>query len=208
MISKDTPHYHAGMSVRGLVLSAGGLVVEGFYHSTCGGMTAEVFDVFGGYSRGLAGVSDRSGIDSPTFCAGSPHFEWRYVIGKERLGSVLKKERLFSEIGNFQAIRVLKTDKTGRVTVIEVRGDRAVKTLSGYDFWQILGSHLGWGTVKSSRFKIFEKDGTITFSGLGLGHGVGMCQYGAMEMAKRGKSYEEILKHYFPAVELRRILAR
>jgi SpoIID/LytB domain protein len=208
MISRDTPHYSAVMSVRGELISKNGLIVESFYHSTCGGMTTNARDVFGIHSPGITGISDRKTVNSPPFCFSSPHFEWKYIIEKERLGNILKKERLFADIGTLQSLNILETDKSGRVIEIQVKGKQAVKTLSGYDFWQIMGYNLGWGTIKSSRFKVFEKNGKLTFSGLGLGHGLGKCQHGAMEMAKRGKSYKEILKHYFPDTELIRVFVR
>jgi stage II sporulation protein D len=50
-------------------------------------------------------------------------------------------------------------------------------------------------------------DGTIasfTFHGRGYGHGVGLCQVGAFGMARAGRSYEEILKHYYQGVEIRK----
>ena len=45
----------------------------------------------------------------------------------------------------------------------------------------------------------------LTVKGRGFGHGVGLCQYGAGGMASQGKSYREILGHYFPGAEIQRL---
>ena len=58
--------------------------------------------------------------------------------------------------------------------------------------------------LRSSNFKIEEKDGEYVFTVYGYGHGVGMSQYGANSYAKMGYSYEEILEHYYPGTILKK----
>jgi SpoIID/LytB domain protein len=53
------------------------------------------------------------------------------------------------------------------------------------------------GGLKSSMFVVEKKRGRIELIGGGHGHGVGMCQHGAMGMARDGKSYKDILSHYY-----------
>ena len=59
--------------------------------------------------------------------------------------------------------------------------------------------------LKSSNFTVYKDDIYININGIGYGHGVGMSQYGANELSKLGYKYDEILKHYYTNVELKKI---
>ena len=67
--------------------------------------------------------------------------------------------------------------------------------MSGTEIRNIFG-------LKSAKFEIVIEDENIKFNVLGYGHGVGMSQTGADSMAKEGKGYEEIIKHYYTGVEI------
>ena len=56
--------------------------------------------------------------------------------------------------------------------------------------------------LKSTNFEINREDGKVKFSVIGYGHGVGMSQTGADSLAKEGKNYEEIIKHFYTGVEI------
>ena len=56
--------------------------------------------------------------------------------------------------------------------------------------------------LKSANFELQKENGTITFKVKGYGHGVGMSQTGADALAKQGKNYEEIIKHFYSGVEI------
>ena len=60
-----------------------------------------------------------------------------------------------------------------------------------------------FGGLRSSLFVVKVEGGAATFRGAGYGHGVGMCQVGSIGMADAGKSYKEILQHYYPGTVLR-----
>ena len=62
----------------------------------------------------------------------------------------------------------------------------------------IVGRALGWNVLKSSRFEVTRAGSDFVFRGRGFGHGLGLCQVGAHEMARRGLPYRRILEHYFP----------
>jgi SpoIID/LytB domain protein len=62
-----------------------------------------------------------------------------------------------------------------------------------------------FGNLRSSLFVVEMKGGSASFRGAGFGHGVGMCQTGAVGMAETGKSYREILRHYYPGTTLRKL---
>jgi stage II sporulation protein D len=62
-----------------------------------------------------------------------------------------------------------------------------------------------FGNLRSSLFVVEVKDGGAVFQGAGFGHGVGMCQTGAIGMGEAGKSYREILRHYYPGTSIRKL---
>lgn len=201
-VSKNSPYYHAAMDTRGLVLVKDGRLIESLYHSTCGGRTSDPVDVFGRDIFGVIGVKDRLKGDKKYLCADSPHFHWKYNIKKKNLLNILRKEPEFNSIKSIKTISIIKKDKAGRVVSLKIAGNSRIYTISGYDFWQMMGSHIGWGKIKSTLFSIKHNGEIIEFSGRGLGHGLGMCQWGAMKMAERGYSFRKILSHYFPGAEV------
>ena len=84
---------------------------------------------------------------------------------------------------------------------MEIAGSNGVKTVDAARLRSILGP----AVIKSTLFEIDNHtDGVITFTGKGLGHGVGMCQVGAIALARPPHSYgfNRILAHYFPGTQL------
>ncbi len=75
------------------------------------------------------------------------------------------------------------------------------RTLSGVELRQIIG----YEKLPSLLFEVSVTSGVAVFTGRGSGHGVGLCQWGARERARRGESYREILAHYYPGAEIRRM---
>ncbi|HEY9687888.1 MAG TPA: SpoIID/LytB domain-containing protein [Coleofasciculaceae cyanobacterium] len=95
---------------------------------------------------------------------------------------------------------ILKTDPAERPLSIQIgNGQR----MSGYDFWIRLGQRFGWDKAPGTRFSWTAlPNGNVQITSTGAGHGVGLCQHGAAEMARQGKNYREILKFYFPKASL------
>jgi hypothetical protein len=68
-----------------------------------------------------------------------------------------------------------------------------------------LRQRIGWSKLPSLAFDVRVGRGEVVFEGRGAGHGAGMCQWGAAGLAREGKGYREILAHYYPGAELRRM---
>jgi stage II sporulation protein D len=155
------------------------------YHSASGGRTAASEEVWGGrlpylVSRPVPGES--------------PATRWRIAVSDEALGRAL--ESLGLPIGPVRDIEILERSASGRVRRAEVRGAQGERELSGRDLRTA-------GGLPGTRFEV-EREGTsLVFAGAGLGHGVGMSQYGALAMARRGAGYREILGHFYPGTHLR-----
>lgn len=81
------------------------------------------------------------------------------------------------------------------------------KKLIRFEDWSIqkLRQVFGFSKIRSSPDKVEVQDGVVTFSGRGFGHGVGLCQWGSLSMAKKGRSYMDILTHYYPKAEILKI---
>ncbi|MFP4499341.1 MAG: SpoIID/LytB domain-containing protein [Vulcanimicrobiota bacterium] len=195
------PEYNnAARETRGEILARNGSPIPGYYHSTCGGSTTTPQLVFEGFEPFCKVVKDK--IGNETLCRNSPHFSWSYKIEKKELADIFASEPSFISMGKLLKIRIIKKDDSGRILRIKLTGTNSAVTISGYQFWQILGSHLGWGTIKSAKFTIKEYNNYYTFKGYGLGHGIGLCQYGAMNMARKGFNYRDILNHYYPGTRI------
>jgi len=169
--------------------------IEAYYSSTCGGRAADDNGVW-------ANPKDQPYLKSQAdsnFCAHSPHYRWRVKISADSLHQIWQR-RLGAPIN---AITISKKDADGRVRELALM-DHSLHLITGEDFRAVTCRVLGWNTVKSTAFDLRIEKNIYIFTGRGLGHGLGLCQYGAMEMARRGYSYREILRHYFPETEIQK----
>jgi stage II sporulation protein D len=66
-----------------------------------------------------------------------------------------------------------------------------------------LARKLGWKVVPGNSYLRSTKDGEVTLEGSGVGHGIGLCQRGAADMARHGATVQQILEHYYPNTELK-----
>ena len=91
-------------------------------------------------------------------------------------------------------IEILEKTSTGRIKKLKINKEE----LNGRDFQTKL-------KLKSNYFEIIKNENNITINTKGYGHGVGMSQFGANEMAKEGSDYKKILKHYYEGTEISKI---
>jgi len=179
--------------------------IEAKYHSTCGGRTADFNDAWSGNPPPyLRSVSCR-------YCQDSPHYKWQKVLTKKtffmnmrtrlkKIGKTIPDDAL---IKNIKLVRNRRSKRVGKL-IICTRDNEY--TIPGYNIRTVLGdSHDPGGSLKSNFIHIRVKGDKVTIEGRGFGHGVGMCQFGALEMARKGKSYHQILRHYYPGARLKKI---
>jgi stage II sporulation protein D len=182
----------------GMILTYEGVPATVFYHSSSGGMTTSPKYVWGGPDVPyLVPVPDvYAGRD---LSAASPDRTWRFVIEKGRLLAALS-----DAVGTrVTGLAVTERDPSGRAAKIRLIG--AEREVRGEEFRIVVCRAFGWGSLKSTLFEMKEAGGNYLFDGRGLGHGVGMSQWGAVELARMGKKYREILEFYFPGTRVERV---
>ena len=137
----------------------------------------------------------------PAYCGRSKlgagdRFRWTVTRSKDELEKLLAKYRL----GPIKSIEVLERGVSGRARSVRVSGATRSEVIRGE-----LRIRQTFGNLRSSLFVVELQAGVAIFRGAGFGHGVGMCQTGAIGMAESGKSYREILRHYYPGTVLRKL---
>jgi peptidoglycan hydrolase-like amidase len=100
-------------------------------------------------------------------------------------------------------VRLSSQDTSGRVKTIAIETERKKINLSGPRFRAVVNAYVGREFLPSTLFSMQAEGADWIVSGHGWGHGVGMCQRGAMTMAKEGRSYKQILSHYYPGTHLK-----
>lgn len=177
--------------VWGKVLTYKNMPVEPFYHSTCAGGTSDGGELF----KGKHGAIPYLTAVHCQFCRPSPF--WKTTITQV-------PARRFASLHTHGTPRVFLLDQAKRPILFQDAVGGA--PYNAYDFWIRVGQNLGWDKVPGTRFSISRtSDGMIEFRSTGAGHGVGMCQWGANEQARQGRTYKDILKYYFPLGEIRQV---
>jgi stage II sporulation protein D len=176
----------------GLVMIYQNQPIPAFYHANCGGHTAAVETVWGGRQPFLQGVP----CNYDRF---SKHYQWKNAIRKSVLTRLCK--RAYSSVGEIGGLRILSRDATQRVEKIALEGAERTVILRGSEFRMLAGPE----SVRSTRFEVEDRGNEWLFSGTGWGHGVGLCQDGAKGLAQQGALFSEILRHYYPGIQLGKI---
>jgi stage II sporulation protein D (peptidoglycan lytic transglycosylase) len=179
----------AVLATRGRVLTYAGQLIESVYHSTSAGPTEDAREVWG------IDLPYLHGVDCP-FDARSPWYQWDRAIDLVALEEDLRRNGF--SIGTIATVTPYRFSRAGRVTRVRILHSGGELVLRGNEFRRILG----YTTLPSNHFKIEAIGRQIHFSGMGAGHGVGLCQWGAKELAERGYSDVQILTYYYPGVQL------
>ena len=175
----DTRVAHAVEETRGEVLTYDNKPIEAFYHSTCGGKTENPEDVFGKSYPYLKAV------ESP--CDLSPYAKWERNIQLSDIEEALK-------VPGIKDMTIKSLTSTERVKDVEITTNSGHTTISAVD----LRKALGWKNLPSTNFRLSRVGNSFVFKGKGYGHGVGLCQWGTLQMARDGKNYKEILTFFYP----------
>ena len=218
-------------ATRGLILAFDGKPVSAFYAAHCGGHSEDIRNVWADRNQGNSVYSTSAGYDGvklnldltreadfrkylemdrevycnparyemPAFAA--RNFSWTRNFTPEEVARATRGK----DIGTVTEMRPLKRGVSGRIVDLELVGDRGTHVVKG----QMVIRTSFTPPLRSSAFIVDKETSTggtlFTLRGTGSGHGVGMCQTGAMGMASAGKNFEEILKQYYPAAKIEQL---
>lgn len=184
-------------ATNGQVLTYNGQIIESVFHSSSGGHTENVENVWSSPRPYLRGVQD--------FDQQAPVYQWQVEFSATDL------QRRITGVGRILTITPEEMTPTGRLVSARIRGDRGTRVISGNELRRALG-------LRSTLFSIIPEMGRIasagggasipvsfSINGRGFGHGVGMSQWGAYGMAGQGYNYQQILGHYFQGASLAQI---
>jgi stage II sporulation protein D len=211
-LNETTLGNEAVAETRGRVLTYNGELVDAFFFSTCGGRTAGGVEVFRGADRPYLRSLDDVDHAGRAWCSISPRFRWREEWSGEALGAMLRRTlpdvaRVPPEgVGIVRDVRVAARSASGRVATLEVVTGSGPVSIEGQAVRQVLRLATG-EPLRSSAFTLAatgagHRVSRLVAEGGGAGHGVGLCQWGAVGRARAGQAYGEILAAYFPGTAL------
>jgi stage II sporulation protein D (peptidoglycan lytic transglycosylase) len=194
---------------RGIVIKYEDNLINAYYHSTCGGYTDDIEEVWDKPAAPYLKAVDDSGI-----CNWSKYFHWEESFTaqqlKMRIEQFLSAERGREiQIGDILDIKVTSLTAGGRVAELIVKTAEHNYTF-GKDRvrWVFKRSSNPEMILQSARFDVITEHDTagrltqVRLIGGGYGHGVGMCQCGAIGMARKGIKFDQILPFYYKNIRL------
>jgi SpoIID/LytB domain protein len=184
----------AALATAGRVLMLDGKPVEIFYSASCGGRSERAEDVWPGGAKFpyLRSVPDDVHEDEVPWVLTMTLDEIRQALVKAGFGG-----------SRLRDIEIEDHTHSGRVARLHLSGLRP-DAIAGDPFRMAIGAR----QLRSTAFSLVRSGNTVRFTGVGYGHGVGMCVIGAGRRARRGESVDAILAQYYPGLELRSLDAR
>lgn len=191
--SEDDRSNKAVYDTAGEILKYDGRIINTLYHSSCGGRTEDVKNVWNDSKSEnpeyLTGV--KCG-----FCEKDKWYDWSAAISLKTVGYNLRAAGY--KAGDVKKIKTVGRTASGRIKEILVEHSKGKLWLRSNRFRMALNPNV----IRSTNFTVKIKKGVSYFKGHGWGHGVGMCQWGAKGMAEDGWNYKKILRHYYRGAEI------
>lgn len=156
-------------------------LITAVFHANCGGQTQNSDYVWVSSKEYLKSVQD-------PFCLNSRGSKWEETIKIDEWKNYLKSKGF--ESGNLSDNELLFKQNERKKNYVAANDKLSLRTIRD-----------DWG-FRSTYFSVLPNGNTLKIKGRGYGHGVGLCQEGAMEMAKRGFKYKEIINYYFSNVRI------
>lgn len=183
-------------ATRGEILLSRGTPAEAFYNQNCGGSAASADEVWPAVREPyLTGHPD-------PYCSIANDLKWQSRISVADLDRALREAGI-STPHQWKTMEVVSRTASGRARRLRLDGGEPPGgVVSGSSLRFAVGRMLGWEKIRSDLYELRNSDSHVVFSGRGSGHGIGLCQAGAEEMAREGKSYAEILTFYYPGTRL------
>lgn len=194
----------------GLVIQYGGLLVDAPYSASCGGRSSQPSEIWRD-ARDEPYLQNRDDTNPTTgkpFCDISPRASWTATFDESQLSDVVKRHlrdagAASPKVGTLTGVKVADRFGSGRVRSLQVQTERGDVTFSANEIRALFRD--ARGAILSSTYFSVDRESRehghltgVTLRGTGNGHGVGMCQWGAIGRARAGQSFRTILSHYYP----------
>ncbi len=178
-----------------VLLDEGDKILKAFYSADCGCSSEDPKYVWGE-------VSSFSSVKDPTCGMRKPKV-WNLKIDRQELRAKLMNSLKLPTDARLKTLHIGGRSPSGRVSsvvaVVESGGKIVSNRLTSQDFRGLIG----FNKVRSTDFSLEWVADVLYIRGQGVGHGVGLCQYGARTLAQSGSSYTDILKLYYPRAKLK-----
>ena len=168
-------------ATRSQVLTYKGEPILAVFHASSGGHTENVEDIWSNPLPYLRGVVD--------YDKDAPVYQWTKSFSEEEMSE------LIGGVGAISSMKPTKMTPQGRIVTMEVIGSEDTKEVSGAQLRKVLG-------LRSTLFSISATGDGFQVSGRGFGHGVGLSQWGAKNLAQQGVQYHQILGHYYQGTSI------
>jgi stage II sporulation protein D len=179
----------------GRVLWYDGAAASAVFHADCGGRTSRADDVWGGVGRPyLTSILD----DGP---AERAHSAWKYEATRTAVLRALNADPRTRVGVRLEGLQVMERDGAGRIERIALHG-ASERIVRGEEVREVLSAAFGARSIRSTRFDVAPLGQTFVFEGRGFGHGVGLCQAGALARIRAGQKLSTILQTYFPGTKI------
>ena len=174
---------------RGLVVTYQDAPIYAAFSSTAAGLTEDAMNVWSKEYPYLKGV------ECP-FDLASPYYQWKSSFKVDILEQNLRQQGF--SVGTIATMTPLSFSRGGRVATLRILHSGGELILRGEE----LRKAVGYTIIPSTQFAIESIGRDVVLSGYGAGHAVGMCQWGAKELAELGYPFSTILRYYYPGTEL------
>jgi stage II sporulation protein D len=185
----------AVLETAGETLWFGSRQAKVFYAQNCGGRSEAAGQVWA-----AVGASYLTSHVDP-WCSRHGAAEWHAEIPMQQMQTVFRTEG-WKVPAHIDEVRIAKRTDAGRAVRLEFAGEGVRVPIAAGSLRLAVGRALGWNQLRSDWYTVSLSNGVLYFNGRGYGHGVGLCQAGAVEMAREGHSAAEILNFYFPGTRL------
>jgi stage II sporulation protein D len=217
---EDARTTRAVEATRGVVLlRKGGGLIDVRYSASCGGHSEDKEAIWGGQpdpslrgkpdvaSGGVSRITDENLGEfleggGEAWCSkgkqAKSKFRWTERVSESELTARVATK--YPEVGRVKQLTAKQRGVSGRIGVLAIKGDKGTVEVTGdLHIRRLLGG------LKSTLFAVERQGDSFVFRGAGYGHGVGMCQTGAIAMASAGKTHAQILAHYYRGTHLHRL---
>lgn len=177
-------------STRGIVVTHLRAPIYAAFSSTAAGPTEDAVNVWA--NKDLPYLK---GVECP-FDIESPYYQWKANVKMDHLEQNLRRQGF--SVGTIATITPIAYSRAGRVARLRILHSGGETVLRGED----LRKAVGYTVIPSTQFEVESIGVEVVFTGYGAGHAVGLCQWGAKELAELGYSYPSILQYYYPGTEL------